>query len=72
MRHIEHFLASGSLPETAAAVTLTMFISINLEGKKQCIRLADGNQDTGILVKLIKLLDRNKAKSKPVQVHKSD
>lgn len=37
------------------AVTLIMFISINLLGKKQCI-YNEGKIDTKILIKLIKLL----------------
>lgn len=35
-----------------------MFTSINLLGKKQCIYNAEGKVDTTILVKLIKLLEK--------------
>ena len=35
-----------------------MFTAINLQGKKQCIYNREGKVDTKILVKLIKLLDK--------------
>lgn len=41
--------------EVSNAVTLIMFTAINLQGKKQCI-YREGNVDTKIIVKLIKLL----------------
>lgn len=41
--------------EVSNAVTLIMFAAINLQGKKQCI-YKDGNVDTKIIIKLIKLL----------------
>lgn len=39
-------------------MSLIMFTSINLLGKKQCIYNAEGKVDTTILVKLIKLLEK--------------
>lgn len=39
-------------------MTLIMFTAINLSGKKQCIYGAEGKVDTTILVKLIKLLEK--------------
>jgi hypothetical protein len=37
-------------------VTLIMFTSVNLVGKKQCIYDKEGKVDTNIIVKLVKLL----------------
>lgn len=52
------FLESTNPQEVGNAVTLIMFTAINLSGKKQCIYGAEGKVDTTILVKLIKLLEK--------------
>lgn len=53
-----HFLESSEPLEVGNTVSLIMFTSINLLGKKQCIYNAEGKVDTTILVKLIKLLEK--------------
>lgn len=52
------FLESNNSQEVGNAVTLIMFTAINLSGKKQCIYGAEGKVDTTIIVKLIKLLEK--------------
>ena len=52
----EKFLGSSVKEEVSNAVTLIMFTSINLQGKKQCIYNKDKKVDTGIIVQLVKLL----------------
>lgn len=54
----EHFLESEQEQEVSNTVTLVMFTAIDLQGKKQCIYNGEGQVDTKILVKLIKLLDK--------------
>ena len=53
----ENFLESSQPLEVSNTVTLIMFTAIDLKGKKQCIYKED-KVDTKILVKLIKLLDK--------------
>lgn len=48
----------------ANAVTLIMFTSINLIGKKQCIYNKEGQVDTKVIVKLTKLLGPTKTPPK--------
>ena len=57
-------MTSQSQNEVANAVTLIMFTAINLKGKKQCIYNNEGNVDTKIIVKLIKLLGPIKSAAK--------
>lgn len=54
----EHFLESSEAQEVSNIVTLIMFTSINLLGKKQCIYNVEGKVDTKILIKIIKLLEK--------------
>lgn len=50
--------------QVASAVTLIMFTSINLKGKKQCIYDLDGNVNTKIIINLVKLLGPTKTPPK--------
>ena len=56
---MERFLESEKPLEVGNTVSLIMFTAINLLGKKQCIYDQDGKVDTTILVKLIKLLEKD-------------
>lgn len=60
----EMYLSSPVKEEVASAVTLIMFTSINLLGKKQCIYNKKGEVDTKIIVQLIKLLGPTKTQIK--------
>ena len=55
----ERFLESDNIIEVANEVTLIMFTAIHLIGKKQCIYAKTGKVDTRIIVKLIKLLEKD-------------
>lgn len=60
----EKFLNSQIIDEVANAVTLIMFTSVNLIGKKQCIYDKEGKVDTNIIIKLVKLLGPTKTPPK--------
>jgi hypothetical protein len=49
--------------EVANAVTLVMLTAINLTGKKQFIYNKEGQVDTSIIIKLVKLLGPTKTPS---------
>jgi len=53
-----HFLESSVPLEVGNTVSLIMFTAIDLLGKKQCIYNDSGKVDTAIIVKLIKLLEK--------------
>ena len=60
----EKYLSSSVKEEVCSAVTLIMFTSINLQGKKQCIYDKQGKVQTGIIVQLVKLLGPTKTQLK--------
>jgi len=59
IEYTSKFLESENIIEVANDVTLIMFTAIHLTGKKQCIYGKNGKVNTSIIVKLIKLLEKD-------------